>query len=154
VGPAQNLQRFDPEGEVALARGASAVNTIVIISERSSQPIEKIAAESKAGSWFQIFPAPDMAPVLSNVERAVKAGSKAVVITIGTPYRPLGADGAPTPAKLNRDANPQMSWAVVDQVQRVAKVPIVLKGVMSPDEALAASDHGVAGVIVSNYGGQ
>jgi 4-hydroxymandelate oxidase len=154
VGPAQNVQRFDPEGEVALARGASAVNTVVVISERSGQPIEKIAAESKSGIWYQIFPQPDMAPVLSNVERAVRAGAKVVVITIGTPYRPVGADGAPTPAKLNREANPQMSWAIVDQVRRAANVPIVLKGIMSPDEALAADDHGVAGVVVSNYGGQ
>ena len=154
VGPAAQVQRFDPEGELALARGASAAKTTIVISDRSSQPVEKIAGESKASVWYQIFPQVDMAPVLSNVQRAVKAGCKVVVITIGTPYRPTGADGAPTPAKLAVEGNPEMSWEVIDRVRQAAKVPIVLKGVMSPEEAKLAADKGVDGVVVSNYGGQ
>ena len=137
VGPAANLRSFDPDGELALVRGASAAQTTVVISERSSQPIEKIVAESKVSPWYQIFPQPDMTPVLNNVQAAVKAGCKVVVITIGAP-----------------EGNPQMSGAIVDQVRRAAKVPIVLKGVMSPEEAKTAADKGVDGVIVSNYGGR
>src|SRR5439155_10133686 len=106
--------------------------------DRSSRPLETILGESKVSAWFQVSPQRDMAPVLNNVQRAVKAGCKAVIITIGA----------------NPEANPPMSWEIVEQVRRAAKVPVALKGVMSPDEAKTAADKGVDGVIVSNYGGQ
>jgi 4-hydroxymandelate oxidase len=153
VGPVERLQRFHPDGEVAMVRGASAAQTPVVVSNRSSQPIEKIAAEAKNGLWFQVFPEADMAPVLSSVQNAVKAGCKAVCLTVGTPYRPTGSDGPPNPAKLTPDGDPQMDWEVVQRVKQAAKVPLLLKGVMNPDDAKAALDKGVDGIIVSDYGG-
>jgi 4-hydroxymandelate oxidase len=124
----------------------------VVISDHSSQPIEKIAGEARVSSWYQIFPQVDMAPVLTNVQRAVNAGCKVVIISV-TPYEPIGTNGPPTPAKLPLKGNPQMSWTVVEQVRQAAKVPVVLKGIMSPEEARVAAGKGVDGIIVSNYGG-
>ena len=145
IGPARHLQMFDSDGELAMVRGASAAQTPVVISDRSSQPIEKIVAEAKTSTWYQVYPQSDMASVLSNVQRAVKTGCKAVFITVGTPYQPMGSAGAPNPAKLVPEGNPQMSWAVVEQVRQAAKTPVVLKGIMSPDEARLAVDKGVDG---------
>jgi 4-hydroxymandelate oxidase len=154
AGPASHQQRFDPEGEVALARGASAAKVAIIISSRSSQPVERIAAEAKSSAWYQVYPESDMTPVLSGVQRAVKAGCRAVCITLGTPYRPTGADGPPNPAKLAVDGNPKLDWNVVDLVRQAANTPILVKGVMSPDEARLAVDKKVDGIIVSNHGGR
>jgi 4-hydroxymandelate oxidase len=137
AGPASHQQVFDPEGEIAMVRGASKVQASVVISSRSSQPIERIAAEAKTTLWYQVYPEPDMAPVLDGMRRAVKAGCKVVCITVGTPSQ----------------GNPHMSWDVVDRVRQAAGVPVVLKGIMSAQEARVAVEKGIQGIIVSNHGG-
>ena len=137
VGPASEQQRFHPEAELATARGADAGKAAVVISDRSSVPIEKIAAQSKGALWYQVYPQPEMAPVLARVQQAIQAGCKVVCLTVGAPS--LG--------------DPHMTWAVVDQVKQAAKTPVVLKGVMSADDARAAVDRGAAGIVVSNHGG-
>jgi len=152
VGPASEQQRFHPEGELATVRGASAVKTSVVVSDRSSQPIEKIAGEAKVSIWYQFFPQADMAPVLNNVQRAVKSGCKVVILSVGAIRNPGAASVAPTPASIAANGSPHPTWTLVEQVRQAAKVPVVLKGVMSPDEAMAAAGKGVDGVIVSNYG--
>jgi len=142
VGPVSGQQRFHPDGELALVRGAGAAQATVIVSSRSSVPIEKIAAEAKSPLWYQVYPEADMTPVLAGVQQAMKAGCKAVCLTIGTPYQ----------SKLTSLSSPKMDWAVVDQVRKSANAPILLKGVMSPDEARTAVQRGVAGIVVSGQG--
>jgi 4-hydroxymandelate oxidase len=142
VGPASNQQNFDPEGEIATVRGAAKAQVAVVISRLSSQPIEKIAAEAKTPLWYQIYLETDMAPVLNDVRRAVKAGCKVVCITVGA-----------FPTAAQPTARAALNWNVVDQVRRAASVPIILKGIMNPQEAREAVDKGVQGIIVSNQGG-
>jgi isopentenyl diphosphate isomerase/L-lactate dehydrogenase-like FMN-dependent dehydrogenase len=81
----------------------------------------------------------------SRVAQAVKAGCKVVVITAGVPYRAAGA--APTAPAL-------LAWNAIDQVRQGITVPVVLKGVMTPEEAQAAVSRGFQGIVVSNYGGR
>lgn len=144
VGPAERQQRFHAEGELALVQGASKAQAAVVVSSRSSQPIEKIAAMAGTPLWYQVDLEPDMTPVLAGVQRAVKAGCKVVCITVGAPYRSAGGAAA---------ASLQSSWAAVDQVRQAANVPVVLKGIMRAQEAQAAVDRGIQGIIVSNNGG-
>src|SRR5258706_14525593 len=118
VGPASEQHRFHPEGELAMARGASAALAGIVISDRSSQPIEKIVAETKTPLWYQVYPQADMAGVIARVQQAVKAGAKVVCLTVGTPYQPFGADTPPNPAKLAVMASPRMDWSVVDQLRQ------------------------------------
>src|SRR4029077_1199160 len=72
VGPAAHQQAFDPDGELAMVRGASKAQATVVISNRSSHRIEKIASEAKTPLWYQIYPDPDMAPVITGIKQAVK----------------------------------------------------------------------------------
>jgi 4-hydroxymandelate oxidase len=153
VGPAAHQQAYDSDGELAMVRGASKAQATVVISSRSSQPIEKIASEAKTSLWYQVYPEPDMAPVLNGIKQAVKAGCKVVCVTVGTLYQATGASGAPNPAKLRPDGNPHMSWSIIDQVRQATSVPLVLKGIMSAQEAQVAVEKGVQGIIVSNHGG-
>jgi 4-hydroxymandelate oxidase len=132
MGPIMGQQQFHPDGELASVRGAAGSKTLMVVSGRSSQAIDKIAAAAKGPLWYQVFPDADF----SAAQQAVGAGCKAVCLTVGTPYR-----------------GPHMNWDVIEQWGKQLKVPLVLKGIMSPDEAQAAVQRGVQGIVVSNYGG-
>jgi 4-hydroxymandelate oxidase len=154
AGPATRADRFHSDGELGIVRGAGAAQAAVVISGRSSQPIEKIAGEAKTALWYQVYPEPDMAPVIARVQQAVKAGCRAVCLTVGTPYLAPGASGPPNPAKLAALGNPGLDWPLVEQVRKAAGVPLLLKGIMSPEEARTAVERGVNGIVVSNHGGR
>ncbi len=153
VGPAAGIGRFHAEGELALVRGASAAKAAVVLSSRSSLSIKKIASESQSELWYQIYPEPDMEPVLTRVKEAVQTGCKAVCLTVGMPFQ-SAADGAGSPLKLVNLASPRADWALVDQVRRAAKTPVILKGIMAPEEARMAIERGADGIVVSNHGGR
>ncbi len=145
LGPIMAQQEFHPEGEVAAARGAGASKTLMIVSSRASQPLGKIAAAARTPLWFQAFPDADV----KSAQQAVDAGCKAVCLTVGTPY----LAGGVSPKQLQAMGNPHLNWDLVDQWRKQLKVPLVLKGIMSPDEARTAAQRGVQGIVVSNYGG-
>ena len=154
VGPMSLQQQVHPEGELATVGGAAAAKTVVVVSTRSSIPIEAIAAQAKTNLWYQVYPEPDMDAVRKRAEQAVTVGCKAVCLTVGTPYAPPGAAGAPNGLRLTRMANPQMGWSVISQFLRGIQAPVLLKGIMSPDEARIAVETGARGIVVSNHGGQ
>jgi 4-hydroxymandelate oxidase len=153
VGPASRQQRFHPEGELALVRGAAAAQSAVVISSRASHPIEKIVAEARTALWYQVYAEDDPAPLLARVQQAVKASCRAVCLSVGSPYQPA-SPGSASPLKLETLASPRVDWPLVDQVRQAAKVPMLLKGIMSPEEARTAVERGVNGIIVSNHGGR
>jgi isopentenyl diphosphate isomerase/L-lactate dehydrogenase-like FMN-dependent dehydrogenase len=144
VGPTARQQSYHPEGELAMARGAAAAKTVMIASSDSSYPIEKIAAEAKAGLWYQIFPEGEIKAVQAQIQQAVSCGCKAICLTVGAPYRN---------GRVANTAIPALNWSVVDQLRQGLTVPFLLKGIMTAQEADAAVKHGVQGVIVSDYGG-
>ena len=131
VGPTSEQKRFHPEGELATVRGAAAAKTAVVVSGRSSYPIHEIAAQPAATLWYQVYPEPDLAAQRSRIDRAVALGCKALCITAG------GAD-----------------WNAIDRLRHGLRVPVVLKGIMTPEEAGAAIGKGIDGIVVSNYSGR
>jgi 4-hydroxymandelate oxidase len=151
VGPTSRQQTFHPDGELAMVRGAAAARTLVVVSGDSSFPIEKIAAEAKTTLWYQVFPEADTNALRSRAQRAVEAGCKAICVTVGAPYRSVGA--AVSPARLASASNPHLSWNMIDQIRRGIGVPVVLKGIMTAEEANEAVKRGIEGIVVSNYGG-
>ncbi|MEO8053433.1 MAG: alpha-hydroxy-acid oxidizing protein [Acidobacteriota bacterium] len=151
VGPIAHQQQFHPEGELATARGAAAAKAVTVVSSHSSFPIEKIAAEAKSGLWYQAFPDADANALKTGIQQAVKAGSKAVIITVGAEYR--NAKRASGPAELAKMAPAALNWKVIDQLRQGLTVPFLLKGIMTPEEADAAVKAGVQGIVVSDYGG-
>ena len=68
VGPTSEQKRFHPEGELAMARGASAAKTAIVVASRSSYPIDQIAAQAKTPLWYQVYPESDASAVRSRVE--------------------------------------------------------------------------------------
>jgi 4-hydroxymandelate oxidase len=151
IGPMAKLQTYHPDGELALVRGAGAAKTVAVISADSSFPFEKIAAEAKTALWFQVYADADPAAAKTSAQQAVKAGAKALFITVGVPYR--SAAGAPLPSKLAKMPQAPVNWSVIDQIRQGITVPVVIKGIMSPEEAASAVDKGVQGIVVSDHGG-
>jgi 4-hydroxymandelate oxidase len=128
AGPISDQKRFHPEGEIASARGAAQAKAAIVVPEKSSCPIEQIAAEAKAGFWYQIFPNADK----EKLRAAIGAGCKTVCVTLSE----QAAD-----------------WKSIDATRQGLKVPVVLKGIMSAEDAANALKNGMQGIVVSNYVG-
>jgi 4-hydroxymandelate oxidase len=140
VGPVSEQKRFHPDGEVATAKGAAAAKAFIIVSSHSSVPVDQIAAENK-NFWYQVY-ASDAA-ARTQIADGLKAGAKAIVITVGV--NPGAAGSKASPAAIN--------WTAVDSLRQGLSVPVVVKGITSAAEATAALQHGGQGIIVSNFGG-
>ena len=154
IGPAAHLNRFHPEGELAMARGASASRAAMVVADRSDHPVERIAAEAGGPLWYQAYPESDAHSLLSRIHKAVEAGCKAVCITVGTPYGQVGANGYPRLSAMPQMGSPALDWDYIDRIRRTVTVPLLLKGVMSAEEAKTAVKNGIQGIVVSNHGGR
>jgi 4-hydroxymandelate oxidase len=134
VGPTSHQRRFHPDGELGMARGASAAKTALIVAATSSIPVEEIARQADTPLWYQANPEGNMNAVRSKVEVAAKSGCKAVCLTLGLPEQAI-------------------DWSGIDRFRRGISLPLLLKGIMTAEEAELAVRRGVQGVIVSNYRG-
>ena len=135
IGPVSDQNRYHADAELGTVRGASAGKAAVVISSRSSVPIEQVAAAAKTPLWYQVWAEAD---AKTQIQRAVKAGVRAVVITLGT------ATGATAPV--------QPDWAEIDGLRQGLSLPVLVKGIMTPADARMALQHGVQGIIVSSWG--
>ena len=131
VGPTGGQKRYHPEGELACVRGAAGAKTAMVVSSGASYPMKEIAAQPATTLWYQAHPEADTAAVRRGIDEAVALGCKALCITIG------GSD-----------------WSAIDRLRQGLRVPVVLKGIMSPEEALSAIGKGIDGIVVSRHGRQ
>ena len=131
VGPTGGQKRYHPEGELACVRGAAAAKTAMVVSSGASYPMKEIAAQPATTLWYQVHPEADAAAQRRRIDEAVALGCKALCITIG------GSD-----------------WSAIDRLRQGLRVPVVLKGIMSPEEALSAIGKGIDGIVVSRHGRQ
>lgn len=176
IAPTGAHQLAHPDGELATARGAGAMKTIMAVSTNSSYPIEKIGEAATGPLWFQLYTGPDRETTREKVERAVAAGCKAVCFTVDAPYdshrerllrnriaqpappapsrRGSPAPELPSQYRLRRRFNAQLTWSFLDELNSYAKVPVLVKGILTPEDARLAVERGAAGVIVSNHGGR
>jgi 4-hydroxymandelate oxidase len=142
VGPVANQRRFHAEGEVAMARGASAAKAAIVISSDSSVPLATIAQAATTPLYVQVYAgSPRMKDVLA---QASAARAKAVFVTVNAG---VSANAGATPAAAPID------WAAVEAVVKATSLPVVVKGITRPADAREAANRGAKGVVVSNYRG-
>lgn len=142
VGPIANQKRFHPDGEVAMARGASAAKAAMVVSSDASVPLAVIAQAATSPLWLQVYAkSPKMKKVLAEAN-ASKAKAVIVTVNAGT-----SASGPATPASARID------WAGVDAVVKGTSLPVIVKGITRPEDAKEAVARGAKGVVVSNYRG-
>jgi 4-hydroxymandelate oxidase len=142
VGPMADQKRFHPEGEVAMARGASAAKAAMVVSSDSSVPLAAIAQAATTPLWLQVYAgSPKVKDVLAEA-RAAKASAVIVTVNAGA-----SASGPAAPAADHID------WAAIDAVVKNTSLPVIVKGITRPQDAKEAVAHGAKGVVVSNYHG-
>lgn len=174
----------DPAGEVATVRGVGAAGTAMVLSSLSTCFIEDVADASAGPLWFQIYINKDRGFTRELVERAVACGCKAIVVTADTPcwgrreadlrngfHLPPGMEpvnltlgnrqgsalsheGAGMGQIMSWMLDPSLTWKDIDWLASEAGVPVLVKGICRPDDALNALEHGVSGILVSNHGGR
>jgi len=161
-----------PDGELATAAGAAAAGALYVMSTRSSRRIEDCAAATAAAGgtwWFQAYVMRDRELTAGLVRRAAAAGAAAIVLTGDTPVvgrkRRDRGDSVVTEAMFRANIGPDADLGAAEQAADVtfadigwlgelSGLPVIVKGVLRPGDALACAGHGAAGVIVSNHGGR
>jgi 4-hydroxymandelate oxidase len=162
-----------PDGELATARAAAAAGVPFILSTSSSRTIEEVAAAPDGERWFQLYLVHDLAYTRGLVDRAVVAGYRAIVLTVDLPvvgYRerdrrsgfvlpPMGnlVDAPAAPRGRYGEIEAQaaaigLTWADVPMIRGWSSLPLVLKGILTAEDARLAVEHGADAIVVSNHG--
>jgi isopentenyl diphosphate isomerase/L-lactate dehydrogenase-like FMN-dependent dehydrogenase len=178
LAPVAYQQLYHPDGECATARGAAAAGTGIAVSTFSTRSHEEIAAASPGLlQWCQLYVFQDRGVTREHLAEAAAAGCAAVVLTVDTPRlaqreRDLRAgfeipsdlplpyaraaigDAAHNPADQFALLDASVSWRDLEWIASEADLPVVLKGVVTAEDAKLAVEHGAAAVVVSNHGGR
>ena len=173
LAPTAYHRAIHPEGEIATARGASAANATWVVSASSTTAIEEIAKVATSPLWFQLYVQSDREFTREQVQRAEDAGCQALCLTVDTPS--LGArnrqtraefqlpDGVTTPhlydvgkgrRQIMDPRRVAVTWNDVEWLRSIARVPVLLKGILDRDDAELAIQRGASGILVSNHGGR
>jgi 4-hydroxymandelate oxidase len=178
VAPTATQVPLHPEGEIGMHEAATAASaTPMILSHNSSQPVEKIAAAASGPMWQQFYPQEDRDRGRELLEGFQAAGCRAIVVTVDQQasyyertQRSRNLGGAPRPGFRGggppageptgieryrvRTSRLWYTWDYLDEVRKLISVPMLVKGILTAEDAALAIDHGVDGIIVSNHGGR
>lgn len=180
VAPTAYLRLAHEEGEIAMARGAAAAETICIASTLATVAIHEIAAAvPDAHLWFQVYVHRDRGWTKELVARAADAGCEALVLTVDAPVLgrrlrdernqftlPEGlemanvgqavpeVEGSGLAEYASEAIEPALTFKDIEWLAGLADLPVVVKGVVRGDDAMTALDSGAEALVVSNHGGR
>ncbi|KAK4427419.1 Peroxisomal (S)-2-hydroxy-acid oxidase GLO4 [Sesamum alatum] len=178
IAPTAMHKLAHPEGEVATARASANANVIMVLSFNSTCTIEEVASSCNAVRFFQLYVYKRREISAFMVQRAERNGFKAIVLTVDTPR--LGRREADIKNKMispqlknfeglistevdtDKGSNLQafasgvldasLCWKDIGWLKSITSLPVLIKGVLTREDALRALEVGVAGIIVSNHG--
>lgn len=170
---------FHPEGHLAVARANERFGICGVVPEAGTFSVEQVAgAAPKAAAFGQLHPMGSEANFRSMVQRYVGAGYRGLVLTLDCPtpgwrehfllndfkvdsrvvsgnYPPdAEIDMERALEQLNPPTEPAWSWDKLSSLLAEQPLPWLAKGILTPEDAVAALDAGAVGVIVSNHGGR
>lgn len=175
LAPTSNHRFVHPEGELATARGAGLAEVTMVLSSGANTSVEDVMSVATQPVWFQLYVAKDRGLARALIQRVEAAGAKALCVTVDSPLdgprnrqnrvplvTPPGVGyphyvGIKEPATIVnlKEVKPQLlDWRDIEWIRSLTKMPVLLKGVMNPDDADTAMKVGADGVIVSNHGGR
>ena len=177
VAPMASHGLAHPDAERATARAAAAAGVPFTLSTMSSHSLEEVAAAAPDGvRWFQLYVQEDRGFARLLVERAEASGYRAIVLTVDLPVLgnrerdrrhgfvldvPLGNfDGRPDPEVVGRPQHgalggirhASLAWDELATIRSWTSLPIVLKGILTAEDARLGVEHGAAAIVVSNHG--
>ena len=177
VAPTAFQRLCDPEGELATARASAGAGTVMCQSTLSSvTPAELAAAAPGALQWFQLYWSRDRGFTQELVTAAAEAGFSALMLTVDLPVagrreRDVRAafalpDDLPLPnlpqtlqredfhTALHAVVDDTLTWHDLEWLHSICPLPLVIKGILTHEDALLAAEHGAAAIVVSNHGGR
>lgn len=178
IAPMAFQRLAHPDGEVGMARAAAATGSIMCLSTLGTTSARELAeAVPEAPRWFQLYVFGDRGVSRELMAQAVEHGYEALVVTVDLPVMGVrerdlraghqtasvelvasavaaGVEGSLTPKQFAGLIDPGLSWKDIERFASDSPLPVILKGILSPEDALLAAEHGARGVVVSNHGGR
>jgi len=177
VAPTAFHKLFHPQGETATVMGAAAMEAGFIASMQATTLIEEIASGAPGPKWLQLYLHHNHEDTLALVRRAEASGYQALVVTVDAPVNgirnreqragfhlpfgmaPVNLPNRPSSTFHDSVFHPDYianlpTWADLSWLKSQTCLPILLKGILSPDDATLAIETGMDGIIVSNHGGR
>jgi 4-hydroxymandelate oxidase len=182
IAPTAAMVPLNPDGEIGMFKAATAAsNTLMILSINTSTPAAQVAPASPGGTlWGQFYPVENRATTLRVMDNYQNAGVNGIIVTVDqqasfyertqqdrnfggrvsrTGGRAAGAgvgDAAPTGSARYRINGGRLwyTWQYIDDMRKIIKGPLVIKGILDPEDAKLAIEHGADAIIVSNHGGR
>ena len=172
VAPVAFQRIAHPDGEVGMARAALGADTIMCLSTLATSTPAEVAATG-AKRWFQLYVLRDEGITRELIAQARDCGFGALVLTIDAPVRgnrerdarsafavpeditvaAFGRGGI-TPKETFEMISPSLTWRDLERIAGEAGLPLLVKGVLTAEDAHLACEHGAAGIVVSNHGGR
>lgn len=172
------------DGELAAVRAAGDAGTLFVLSTLSNTAVEDVVAAASGPVWFQLYVYRDRGATEALVRRVEAAGCRALVLTVDAPLLgrrerdvrnrfalPAGlevanlhAHGYARMPAARADSglaayfaellDPSLTWEAIAWLRSITRLPVLVKGIVRPDDAVRAVEHGAAGIVVSNHGGR
>ncbi|CAN7942292.1 unnamed protein product, partial [Ixodes hexagonus] len=175
ISPTAFHKMAHPDGEIAVAKAAQDAGTLMVLSSFSNYCIEDVQEAAPEGlRWFQMHVFRDRELTRNLVERADRAGFRALVLTVDLPvcgeheYDKRGdfcipayanfegttrhEDADPRVTDDDRIFDPSLTWRDVTWLRSITKLPVVAKGICTAEGAEEAIRYGVSAIWVSNHG--
>jgi len=183
LDPVGSQRAFHPDGELATARAAHARDHPMILSTVTSTSLAEVAKEYQAPPWFQLYASNDWGVTKGLLQKAEQAGCPVLMVTLDTPssgnretmarggrrgegeclgcHEP-GLKGAlkghPMYDGLDvsnaRGITNAVSWELIDRIRAATRMRMVMKGIMTGEDAQLCLQRGMDGILVSNHGGR
>jgi len=182
--PVSGHRIYNPQGELATARAAQAKKHLQMLSTMTTTPVEEVNAARGEPVWFQLYVRPQWAQTRELVKRVEAAGCPALVFTVdllggrnneifsrvqqrnqqqcgschkGNPLTDLTNRPMVNALRSSPDNKPEIgtpTWEYIKRLKDTTSMKILVKGIVTREDAELAMQHGVDGVFVSNHGGR
>jgi len=182
VAPTAAMPPLHPDGEIGMFKAATAAsNTLMILSINTGTPVAKVAPAAPGGTlWGQFYPLENLANTQRSMDTYQAAGVNGIIVTVdqqasyyertqqdrnfggrvgGAAGRGAGAGGGA--ATQTGSARYRLNgfrlwytWQYIDDLRKMVKGPLLIKGILDPEDAKLAIEHGADAIIVSNHGGR
>ena len=162
VAPWAYQRLAHPDGELATARAAAAAGTVMLVSSTTESYLEEVAAASDGPKWWQLYVAEDRGFTEAMLTRVVAAGYGAICWTVDFPVNGLRhrdtRSGFVMPIGIGASDyiyDPNLTWDDLSWIrERSSGLPIIVKGLLTAEDAELAVQAGADAIVVSNHGGR
>jgi len=161
VAPWAYQKRAHPEGELATARAAARAGTVMVVSSTAFEYLEDVAGASDGPKWWQLYVFTDRGMTVDMLHRVHAAGFGAVCLTVDFPdvglrHRDTRNDFQIAIGLRSNELTyaPDLTWDDLDWIREAAPVPLLVKGLLTAEDARIAVEAGVDAIVASNHGGR